>query len=117
MRKLMMGLLGMSTSFVWAATLSQAEFDQQLAAQTKIINQSKLILEGDPTKSSVEQQKQAFCERLSAYRNIAKISRENPQLDQAYLMGVIAHRYLDRQQQSMQNTGMTEQYFCAAQKQ
>lgn len=101
-------------SCAWAGTigLTQAQFKQALDAQTRIVNETKTILDGEQPSQDVELQKKAFCERLAAYREIAKLSRENPQLDQAYLMGVIANRYLDRQKQSMNASGMTEQYFC-----
>ena len=104
--------LSLSMSQAWAMALTQAEYNQQLAIQTKIVNQSKLVLEGENATQDVQRQKKAFCERLNAYREIARISDENPELDQAYLMGIIAHRYLDQQKQSMGGNGITEQYFC-----
>lgn len=97
---------------LYAAPLTQAEFDQQLATYTQTVNQTKKVLEGQQASQDVEVQKQAFCERLAAYRGIAELTQQNPHLEQAYLMGVIANRYLDRQKQSMNAAGMTEQYFC-----
>ena len=105
-------VLSLSAFTTMAATLTQAEFDQQLAVYTKVINDTKPILEGENSNKDVELQKQAFCQRLSAYHAIADLAQQNPSLQQAYLMGVIAHRYLDRQKQSMSSAGMTEQYFC-----
>lgn len=101
-------------SSAWAGNigLTQAQFNQALDEQTRVVNETKSILDGEQPSQDVELQKKAFCERLAAYREIAKLSRENPHLDQAYLMGVIANRYLDRQKQSMNSNGITEQYFC-----
>ena len=104
--------LMMCVSVLHAKGLTQAEFDQQLAAYTQTVNHTKKVLEGEHASQDAEVQKKAFCQRLAAYRGIAELAHQNPNLEQAYLMGVIANSYLDRQKQSMHSVGMTEQYFC-----
>ena len=103
-------LLVMST--LGQAALTQQQFDQKLDEYTKIVNESKKVLDGEQKDPDAEVQKKAFCGRLDAYENILRLSKENPQLEGAYLMGVIAERYLSRQKQSMNSAGMTDRFFC-----
>ena len=102
-----------SMSFLVHAGLTQAEYDQQLDAYTKVVNESKKVLDTGAQVDAATQKK-AFCGRLDAYQNILRLSKENPNLENAYLMGVIAERYLSRQKQSMNSAGMTEGFFCGS---
>ena len=99
-------------SMLGQAALTQQQFDQKLDEYTEIVNQSKKVLDGEQKNTDAEVQKKAFCSRLDAYENILRLSKENHQLENAYLMGVIAERYLSRQKQSMNSSGMTERFFC-----
>ena len=103
-------LLLMST--LGQAALTQQQFDQKLDEYTEIVNESKKVLDGEQKDTDTSVQKKAFCNRLDAYENILRLSKENPKLDGAYLMGVIAERYLTRQKQSMTSAGMTDRFFC-----
>lgn len=96
------------------AALSQQQFDQKLDEYTAVVNQSKKVLDGEQKNVDADVQKKAFCSRLDAYENILRLSKENPKLENAYLMGVIAERYLSRQKQSMNSAGMTERFFCGS---
>ena len=48
----------------------------------------------------------------AAHYVLANYIKQNPQLDGASTMLLVAAHFLDRQQQSMQASGMTEQVFC-----
>lgn len=94
--------------------LSQLEYDQQIADNIKIVNDTKKVLdEADPASPiHPEDQKQALCKRITAYRNIFNLSHDHPKLESAMTMKYVSQAFLDRQKQSFQSSGMTEAYFC-----
>ena len=79
-------------NMAFAEKLSQADYDQFIA--------------------DAQSQRQAFCQRLTAYEEIQKVSEENHELNMASTMAMIAKSFLDRQAQSMNNSGMTTAVFC-----
>lgn len=64
-------LLGLS-SVVFAQRLSQSAYDQFISAQTKIVNETKYILDEDDQKADAQTQRQAFCKRLKAIKKRAR---------------------------------------------
>ena len=104
-------LLGLS-SVVFAQRLSQSAYDQFISAQTKIVNETKYILDEDDQKADAQTQRQAFCKRLKAYQDIQKVSEENSSLDMAPTMVMVAKSFLERQDQSLTQSGMTTNVFC-----
>ncbi|WP_180138312.1 hypothetical protein [Acinetobacter sp. YH12043] len=99
-------------NMAFAEKLSQADYDQFIAAQTKIVNETKHILDEPDQNADAQSQRQAFCQRLTAYEEIQKVSEENQELNMAPTMAMIAKNFLDRQAQSMNNSGMTTAVFC-----
>lgn len=99
-------------SMLFAAPLSQSAYDQFISAQTKIVNETKHILDEDDQKADAQTQRQAFCKRLKAYQDIQKVSEENSSLDMAPTMAMIAKNFLERQDQSLTQSGMTTNVFC-----
>ena len=93
--------------------LSQADFDHQIELYTAQINETKLILDAEDSTASPEQQTKAFCTRLHAYQRILQISQENAALNMAGIMKMVAGRYLQQQQESMQSSGLNESAFCS----
>ncbi|WP_180095207.1 MULTISPECIES: hypothetical protein [unclassified Acinetobacter] len=94
--------------------LTQAEYNAQIHTYTEQINSTKAILD-DPTSTATgQQQTQAFCLRLNAYRQILEISQQNSALEMANLMRVASQHYLQQQQQSMQSSGLNESAFCSS---
>ena len=93
--------------------LTQAQYDQQIERYTAQVNATKLILDDPHTQSDASAQKQAFCSRIEAYRQIAELSKQNLELDMASSMLMIANHFIERQHQSLVNSGMTEHVFCA----
>ena len=93
--------------------LSQADFDHQIELYTAQINETKLILDAEDSTASPEQQTKAFCTRLHAYQRILQISQENAELNMAGIMKMVAGRYLQQQQESMQSSGLNESAFCS----
>ena len=94
--------------------LTQAEYNAQIHTYTEQINSTKAILD-DPTSTATgQQQTQAFCLRLNAYRQILEISQQNSALEMANLMRVASQHYLLQQQQSMQSSGLNESAFCSS---
>lgn len=92
--------------------LSEAEFNQQLQIYIDRVNQTKAILDDPNAPSSAEFQKQALCQRIQAYQNIAQFSQEHPENDSAKLMGSVAENYLARQKQSFEHAGWNVHIFC-----
>ncbi|WDE14807.1 hypothetical protein KMZ14_08425 [Acinetobacter schindleri] len=112
-------LLGLHGVFIMnyavAKTMTQEQFDQYIAEQTRVVNDSKAILDEPHTasdKPSISTERQALCDRIQAYQNILKASQENSQLNMASMMAMVAQNYLDRQNQSMNSSGMTTSVFC-----
>lgn len=94
--------------------LTQAQYDQQIERYTAQVNATKLILDDPNAQSDASAQKQAFCSRIDAYRQIAELSKQNLELDMASSMLMIAKNFIERQHQSLVNSGMTEQVFCGS---
>ncbi|TQR72822.1 hypothetical protein [Acinetobacter sp. RF14B] len=96
----------------FAEKLSQPAYDQFIAQQTRIVNETKVILDQPNQEGDAQKQRWAFCQRLTAYEEIQKVSEENHELNMAPIMAMIAKNFLDRQVQSMHNSGMTAAVFC-----
>ena len=73
--------------------LTQTQYQYLLNQYTQIVNDSKKILDDPTSQATAEQQKQAFCARYHAYKNIAEISEHNPSLYPAPVMLMVARRY------------------------
>ena len=93
--------------------LTQAEYDERIAYYTQEVNATKKILDESDQADAVTQKK-AFCSRMNAYQQIADISKNNAQLNTASIMLMISNQFLERQKQSLTDSGMTEKVFCAA---
>ncbi len=102
-----------ATMPVYAATLTQAEYDQFIEVQTDIVNETKPILDEPDSHSDASTQRKAFCARLNAYHNIKTTSEENSHLQMANMMHMVATNFLKRQEESLTQSGMTTQVFCA----
>ena len=113
---ILLGLNGvLITNYAVAETMTQEQFDQYIAEQTRVVNESKAILDEPHTatdKPSISTERQALCNRIQAYQNILQASQENSQLNMASMMAMVAQNYLDRQNQSTNNSGMTTGVFC-----
>ena len=113
---ILLGLNGvLITNYAVAETMNQEQFDQYIAEQTRVVNESKAILDEPHTasdKPSISTERQVLCDRIQAYQNILKASQENSQLNMASIMAMVAQNYLDRQNQSMNSAGMTTGVFC-----
>ena len=97
--------------------LSQQQYDQKIEIYISEVNETKKILdEAEPASIRADEQKQALCKRIRAYRNIFNLSEQNPNLDTATTMKYVAQAFLERQKQSFESAGMTESYFCGAEK-
>ena len=94
--------------------LTQAQYDQQIEHYTAQVNATKLILDDPNAQSDASAQKQAFCSRIKAYHQIAELSKQNIELDMASAMLMIANNFIEKQHQSLVNSGMTEQVFCTS---
>lgn len=94
--------------------LTQAEYNAQIQAYTEQINSTKAILDDPASTATGQQQTQAFCLRLNAYRQILEISQQNSALEMANLMRVASQHYLQQQQQSVQSSGLNESAFCSS---
>lgn len=112
-------LFGLNGVFVMnyavAESMIQEQYDQYIAEQTRIVNETKTVLDEPHTaeqKPSINTERQALCDRIQAYQNILKASQENSQLNMASMMATIAQNFLDRQNQSMNSSGMTFGVFC-----
>lgn len=106
-------LLFCAMNFAHGETLTQQSYDQQIKHYTEIIQQTKSILDEPNSKADAKMQSQAFCDRLDAYEQIAKLSRENANLELASIMLMASESYLNRQQDSLSGSGMTSAVFCA----
>lgn len=113
---ILLGLNGvLITNYAVAKTMTQEQFDQYIAEQTRVVNESKAILDEPHTasdKPNISTERQALCDRIQAYQNILQASQENSQLSMASMMAMVAQNYLDRQNQSMNSSGMTTGVFC-----
>ena len=113
---ILLGLNGvLITNYAVAETMTQEQFDQYIAEQTRVVNESKAILDEPHTasdKPNISTERQALCHRIQAYQNILQASQENSQLNMASMMAMVAQNYLDRQNQSTNNSGMTTGVFC-----
>ena len=87
----------------FAEKLTQPAYDQFIAEQTRIVNETKAILDQPNQEGDVQKQRWAFCQRLTAYEEIHNM---------APIMAMVAKKFLDRQVQSMHNSGMTAAIFC-----
>ncbi|MFW2081040.1 hypothetical protein ACNPQK_08690 [Acinetobacter guillouiae] len=96
--------------------LTQEQYDQRIQTYTDQVNETKHILDEAHSTITAIEQHQAFCSRLDAYQAIARISKENLELDTANMMLVIANNFLDRQKQSIEQSGMTFERFCSIKK-
>ena len=56
--------------------LTQTQYQDLLNQYTQIVNDSKTVLDDPASSATAQQQKQAFCARYHAYKNIAEISKE-----------------------------------------
>lgn len=95
--------------------LTEDEYNQRIQSYTEQVNATKKILDVEDSKASAKEQHDAFCSRLTAYQQIALMSKQNPELDTANIMLVIANRYLEQQKQSMEQSGMTLDVLCSKQ--
>lgn len=110
---------GLSTqSFAEPSTqkLTQEQYDQRIQTYTDQVNETKHILDEAHSTITAIEQHQAFCSRLDAYQAIARISIENLELNTANMMLMIANNFLDRQKQSIEQSGMTLERFCSIKK-
>ena len=119
-RSIVLGLCGAVLSVQCVAeshskTLSQAQFDQRIQMYTDQVNATKHILDEENVTVDATEQRRAFCSRLEAYQEIAELAQQNIGLDTANMMLIIANNFLDRQKQSMAQSGMTVGVFCANQ--
>lgn len=98
----------------WANTAHQNyAFDLKLQEYIDVVNQTKMVLDNPKATPSALEQKQALCKRIQAYKNIAKLSQENLELDSAPIMNRVSQNFLDRQEKSFNASAMSEQVFCA----
>lgn len=96
-----------------AEVLTQQDYDQKVEQHRQVIQQTKVILDDPESKADAKTQSQALCDRLNAYEQIAQLSQDNPTLDLAPMMLMVARTYLDKQQKSLTKSGMTSGAFCA----
>ena len=71
-------------NIAFAEKLSQADYDQFIAMQTKIVNETKHILDDPDQNADAQSQRQAFCQRLTAYEEIQKVSEERWRLESCW---------------------------------
>ena len=111
----MMGLLlSISvSSLIHAEVIKLDQYQQKLDQYIAIVNESKKILDEPNTQFSATEQKQALCDRIQAYRGILDLTQNFPQQESAFMMKFVANSFLDRQKNSFDQSGMTEQVFCA----
>lgn len=105
-------MMSCSTSIVYAEQLSQEKYDALLNQYMQTIQNTKIILDAKDTMATAFQKNKAFCERMSAYENIKKISEQNKQLENASIMLVAANFYLDRQNKNLEMSGFSGFTFC-----
>ena len=96
-----------------AEVLTQQAYDQKIQQHMQVIQHTKAILDQPDSQADAKQQSQALCERLSAYEQIALLSKENPSLEMASVMLMASQNFLDRQKASLGDAGMTASVFCA----
>lgn len=99
-------------SFTYAEKLTQEKYDFLLNEYMTIIQNSKAILDDDMSQATSKEKSKVFCERIKAYENIKKISEQNKQLENASNMWIASNYYLDRQNKSLQLSGISESTFC-----
>ena len=100
-------------SFSHAEVLTQTDYDQQIQHHMQIIQQTKAVLDEPNSKADANQQSQAFCDRLNAYEQIAKLSKDNANLEMASIMLMASQSFLDKQKARLGGSGMTAEVFCA----
>lgn len=93
--------------------LTQEQYNQRIQMYTNQVNATKHILDEEDVKVDATEQRKAFCSRLEAYQGIAVLSQQNIELDTANMMSMIANNFLDRQKQSIEQSGMTLAVFCS----
>ena len=117
MNKTILGLCGFVLSLQCFAEpnlvkMSQEQFNQSIQKYTDQVNATKHILDEENAQIEPKEQSKAFCSRLNAYQNIARISKGNLELDTAKMMLIIANNFLDRQKQSLEQSGISLDTFC-----
>ena len=96
-----------------SSKLTQEQYNQRIQQYTTQVNATKLILDEENVKIDATEQHKVFCSRIDAYQGIAKLSQENIELETANMMLMIAENFLGRQRQSIEQSGMTLDVFCA----
>lgn len=96
-----------------SSKLTQEQYNQRIQQYTNQVNATKPILDDENVKIDATEQGKAFCSRIDAYQEIAKLSQDNIGLETANMMLMIAENFLDRQRQSIEQSGMTLDVFCA----
>ena len=91
---------------------SLEEYTRQIDQQIAIVNQTKLLLDDSDAKPSALDQKNALCERISAYRNIQILSEKHLHHENAFAMKMVSDLFLEKQQKSFAQAGMNESAFC-----
>lgn len=99
-----------NTSFA----VSSLAYPQQLNYWVQQVNATKAILDDVDVHPTAQQQKQALCQRIQAYQQIVQLTQQYPDAENAALLVSIAQLFLQRQQQSLQQSGMHISTFCAA---
>ena len=95
-----------------ATKLNQAQYNTRMQYYTDQVKASKAILDVENSSADAKQQKQALCTRIQAYQNITKWSQVNIQLESANMMIWVADQFLQRQKESMEQSGMTLDQLC-----
>ena len=76
---ILLGLNGvLITNYAVAETMTQEQFDQYIAEQTRVVNDSKAILDEPHTASDkpiIINERQLLCDSIQAYQNIFKASK------------------------------------------
>lgn len=105
-------MIGCFASLVHAEQLTQEKYDSLLNQYMQIIQNTKVVLDSEDTKSTFAEQNEAFCERINAYQDIKKISEQNKQLENSSHMLLAANYYLERQSKSLELGGFSDSTFC-----
>ena len=103
-------------TYAETAKLTQAQYDQKIAEYTATVNATKTVLDAKDNQATATEMKTAFCQRMDAYHQIAALSEANLELSTASVMLMVANRYLDQQQKSLNSAGMNESAFCPTSK-
>jgi len=111
---LLAGVVLPSVAYAADMPLTQSAYDQKIQYYTDIINQSKRVLDDPSSTADSESKSKSFCARIDAYMQIEKLSKDNIQLDMAPLMHLAAQNFLERQQKSLNISGMNTEFMCSA---